>query len=85
LVEAISWREINNPAQWPEDLRWALAEYRRQSDGHKDAGINNAASPRFIVTHRQKVIHWSFGYPTGWIEYAKPFINRLVGPEYARG
>jgi hypothetical protein len=37
------------------------------------------------VTHQEKVIFWSFGYPNGWIADTKPFIDRLVGPEYARG
>ncbi len=66
-------------------MRWLLAEYLRQSNGHKDAGVFNAASPRYLVAHKDKLVYWSFGYPVGWDAYAKPFIDRLVGPEYARG
>lgn len=45
----------------------------------------NAASPRFIVTHKNKVIFWAWGYPVGWDAYAKPFLDLLAGPDYARG
>lgn len=83
MVEASSWKQINNPEQWPEDLRWALAEFRKQSDSHKDAGVFNAASPRFIIAHKDKVIYWSWGYPVGWDAYTKPFVDLLVGPEFA--
>lgn len=51
----------------------------------KDVGVLNAASPRFIVTHKHKLRYWSNGYPNGWSASVKPYLDRLVGPEYARG
>ncbi len=45
----------------------------------------NAASPRFMVTHKEKVIYWSWGYPVGWDAYVKPFLDLLAGPDFARG
>jgi hypothetical protein len=83
LVEATSWKQINNPDQWPEDLRWALAAYRERTD--KLPGMfYNATSPRFISVHRQEFLFWSTGYPGGWDHYARPHLDLLVGPERAR-
>lgn len=75
---------INDPKEWPEDLRWALAAYLESTKNAKYPDDAAKYSPRFIVTQKGKLLFWGYSYPNGWDTGTKPFGDRLAGPEYAR-